>query len=60
VSLKVYSPTGKWIATPAQGRFSGGRHRVACGSGGLAKGVYLYTFKADGIGASGKMVIPPP
>ncbi|MBN1578714.1 MAG: hypothetical protein JW913_19275 [Chitinispirillaceae bacterium] len=46
VSLKVYSIPGKEIAELAGRQFTSGRHTIAVGRGNLAKGMYVYSFKA--------------
>ena len=56
VSLKVHSILGKEIIELAGKRFSPGRHTVEFKSGNIAKGMYLFSLKADKLSASGVMI----
>ncbi len=60
VSLKVYSATGMEIVELAGKVYSPGEHTVEFKGGNLAKGVYLYSFKADSFSATRKMILPAP
>lgn len=57
VSLKVYNILGNQIIELAGKEYSTGKHTVEFDTKNLAKGIYLYTIKADKFSASKKMII---
>jgi len=60
VSLKVYSVRGDEVAELAGKTFSAGQHAVNFKTDGLAKGVYLYSFKADNFSVTRKLILSNP
>ena len=53
VTVEVYNMLGKRITTLVDDKaYSAGHHNIRFDGTGLASGVYLYKFKADGV--SGK------
>ena len=57
VSLKVYSMGGQEIAELAGRTFPSGEHTVEFKSGNLAKGIYLYSMKAENFSATRKTIL---
>lgn len=57
VSLKVYNMLGTEILELAGKEYSSGKHMVDFDTKNLAKGIYIYTIKADNFSASQKMVL---
>ena len=56
VSLKVYNMIGTEIIELAGKEYSQGKHIVEFDTKNLAKGIYIYTIKADKFSASQKMI----
>ncbi|MBP1655721.1 MAG: Por secretion system C-terminal sorting protein [Bacteroidetes bacterium] len=57
VSLNVYDPLGRLVATLVSDQRAAGVHRVTWNAAGYASGVYVYRLQADGVVLSRKLLI---
>ncbi|MFC1541663.1 T9SS type A sorting domain-containing protein [Candidatus Latescibacterota bacterium] len=57
VTLEVYAITGQKIDTLVDGIMSEGQHSARFDGRGLASGIYIYRFDADGVQKTGRMVL---
>ena len=58
VSLRVFDPTGRMVATLASGRFPPGRHTASwAGRAGMLSGAYFYRLDAEGFSQTRKMLV---
>jgi hypothetical protein len=57
VTLAVFDPYGRHIATLADGPYQAGSYRVRWDAAGLASGVYLYRLQTGAYSAAGKVVL---
>jgi hypothetical protein len=55
--LRVYNLLGQQVATLVDGIENSGAHMVSFNTSGLASGVYIYTFEADGFRDTRKLVL---
>ncbi len=56
-TLRVYNLLGQEVATLVDGIENAGAHAVSFNTGGLASGVYIYTFDAAGFHDTRKLVL---
>ncbi|MBU0509089.1 alkaline phosphatase, partial [bacterium] len=57
VTLRIYSTTGRLVATAADQTFGPGRQHVSFDARDLASGVYIYSVESNGFTARRKMVL---
>jgi flagellar hook assembly protein FlgD len=57
VSLNVYDPLGRLVASLVSDQQAAGSHRVTWNAAGYASGVYVYRLQADGVVLSRKLLI---
>jgi hypothetical protein len=57
VRLEVFDALGRRVAVLAEGRFEAGSHTATWEARGLASGVYVARFSADGVVASRRMTL---
>ncbi|MFC1538214.1 T9SS type A sorting domain-containing protein [Candidatus Latescibacterota bacterium] len=57
VKLEVYAITGQKVATLVDGIMSEGQHSARFDGSGLASGIYIFRFDANGIEKTGKMIL---
>ncbi len=54
--LAVYDLAGRRVATPAQGEFAAGEHKITCDLA-LSPGVYVYRLEAGGLTAAKRLAV---
>ncbi len=57
VAVQVYDVLGRLVATPAEGWFTAGPHRVVWRPEGLAPGLYFYRLEAGRTVRTGRLVL---